>query len=260
MMKIDMHCHTKEGSIDAKVPIEQYVRKLVEHGFDGMLVTDHNSYNGYRAFQKIADRIQQELKKTFVVLKGIEYDTRDGGHVIAVLPDCVNSTVLEIKGMTITQLEQFVHNLGGIIGAAHPFGTGFFAFMNTHFGKKNLDFLHRFDFVESFNACTRPLANKKAELMAMIIRKPQTAGSDAHKENIIGRAFTEFNHDIRNNDDLIHAIKNGKLKAAGGQVHEKMLEKGNKLIEELGIIGYWIYNKMGALWNLPKLKRILKSL
>ena len=44
-MKLDMHCHTKEGSIDAKVPIQEYITKLVKEGFDGMLVTDHNSYD-----------------------------------------------------------------------------------------------------------------------------------------------------------------------------------------------------------------------
>lgn len=83
-MKLDMHCHTKEGSIDAKVPIQEYITKLVKEGFDGMLVTDHNSYDGYRKFEKIAKNLH--LEKPFTVLKGIEYDTRDGGHVIAVLP------------------------------------------------------------------------------------------------------------------------------------------------------------------------------
>ena len=32
-MKLDMHCHTKEGSIDAKVPIQEYITKLVKEGF-----------------------------------------------------------------------------------------------------------------------------------------------------------------------------------------------------------------------------------
>ena len=46
-MKLDMHCHTKEGSIDAKVPIQEYITKLVKEGFDGMgygetNCTDHN--------------------------------------------------------------------------------------------------------------------------------------------------------------------------------------------------------------------------
>ena len=36
-MKLDMHCHTKEGSIDAKVPIQEYITKLVKEGLDGML-------------------------------------------------------------------------------------------------------------------------------------------------------------------------------------------------------------------------------
>lgn len=53
-MKLDMHCHTKEGSIDAKVPIQEYITKLVKEGFDGMLVTDHNSSDGYRKFEKVA--------------------------------------------------------------------------------------------------------------------------------------------------------------------------------------------------------------
>ena len=47
-MKFDMHCHTKEGSLDGKVEIEEYIRILKEKGYQGMLVSDHNSYNGYR--------------------------------------------------------------------------------------------------------------------------------------------------------------------------------------------------------------------
>ena len=43
-MKFDMHCHTAEGSLDGKVKIEEYIRILRDNGFDGMLVTDHNSY------------------------------------------------------------------------------------------------------------------------------------------------------------------------------------------------------------------------
>ena len=51
-MKIDMHCHVKEGSIDSRVPMEEYIRLLKEKGFDGMVVTDHDTYNGYRYWKK----------------------------------------------------------------------------------------------------------------------------------------------------------------------------------------------------------------
>ena len=43
MMKFDMHCHTKEGSLDGKVPVEEYIALLKKKGYDGMLVSDHNS-------------------------------------------------------------------------------------------------------------------------------------------------------------------------------------------------------------------------
>ncbi len=39
-MKFDMHCHTKEGSLDGKAPIEEMIGILKERGFDGMLISD----------------------------------------------------------------------------------------------------------------------------------------------------------------------------------------------------------------------------
>lgn len=254
-MKIDMHCHTKEGSIDAKVSIEQYIKKLISNGFDGMLVTDHNSYDGYRKFKEIADRLH--LDKPFAVLKGIEYDTRDAGHVIAVLPDHISETFLEIRGMTVVQLERLVHAAGGILGPAHPYGTGYFAFANTKFGRRNMEFIHKFDFIETFNACTRPIANLKADLMANRWKKPKIAGSDAHKEHIVGAAYTIFDSNIANNNDLIQAIRSGAETIANGNILQKMCEKNNKVIEKLGVIGYWIYNKLGALLNHRKLKKVI---
>ena len=65
-MKFDMHCHTKEGSIDAKVDIETYIKTLINKGFDGMLVTDHNSYKGYERWKEISSKIS--LKRPFTVL------------------------------------------------------------------------------------------------------------------------------------------------------------------------------------------------
>ena len=52
-MKIDMHCHVKEGSIDSRVGIEEYIEILKSHGFQGMVITDHDTYNGYRYWKRI---------------------------------------------------------------------------------------------------------------------------------------------------------------------------------------------------------------
>ena len=95
-MKIDMHCHVKEGSIDSKVGLDEYITKLKQHGFQGMVITDHDTYNGYRYWKQ---HIKGKKHTDFVVLKGIEYDTRDAGHIIVIMPEGVKMRVLEMRGM-----------------------------------------------------------------------------------------------------------------------------------------------------------------
>ena len=45
-MKFDLHCHTKEGSLDSKVSVTEYINKFRMLGFDGFMIADHNSYKG----------------------------------------------------------------------------------------------------------------------------------------------------------------------------------------------------------------------
>lgn len=77
-MKLDMHCHVKEGSIDSKVSLDEYITKLKEEGFDGMLITDHDTYNGYRHWK---NTMKGKAHEDFVVLKGIECDTAGAGYL-----------------------------------------------------------------------------------------------------------------------------------------------------------------------------------
>ena len=83
-MKFDMHCHTKEGSLDGKVSVEEYITILEDNGFKGMLISDHNSYDGYR---KWMHEIQNKAHHDFIILKGIEYDTIDAGHILVIMPE-----------------------------------------------------------------------------------------------------------------------------------------------------------------------------
>ena len=47
-MKFDMHCHTKEGSMDGKVMIEEYIRTLKRKGFGGMFNHSKRTYAAKR--------------------------------------------------------------------------------------------------------------------------------------------------------------------------------------------------------------------
>ena len=101
-VRFDMHCHTAEGSPDAKVKILDYIDLLKQRGFHGMLVTDHDSYSGYKAYLRQKDKV-----KDFSVLRGIEYDTFDYGHFLIVLPSDTPEEVYDLfehRGMALIRV------------------------------------------------------------------------------------------------------------------------------------------------------------
>lgn len=105
-VKFDMHCHTAEGSVDAKVNIEDYIEILRSKGFGGMLVTDHDSYGGYEAYVNSGKKYDD-----FVVLRGIEYDSLEFGHFIVILPSDTPDEVYELlryKGLTLDKLIYYI--------------------------------------------------------------------------------------------------------------------------------------------------------
>lgn len=212
-MKFDMHCHTREGSIDSHVAIREYITILKSRGFGGMLVTDHDSYRGYRYWEKHQDTMPDD----FVVLKGIEYDTRDAGHFIVIMPDGVNVRLLSVRGMRAEILSKLVHHYGGILGPAHPYGMRSSSAMFFRKIRKHPEIMRRFDFLEGFNTCELVSANIKARGLAREYGLPCIGGSDSHKSMYVGTAFTEFDRDITCNNDLIDCIKNNGIVAFGGK-------------------------------------------
>ena len=188
-MKFDMHCHTKEGSMDGKVMIEEYIRTLKRKGFGGMLVSDHDSYDGYREWK---NAIKGRAHQDFVVLKGVEYDTCDCGHILVIMPFGVKLKILELRGLPGSILVKIVHAYGGILGPAHPYGEKFMSMISTNERKKKYQqriaqLLPQFDFVEIFNACESAGTNAKAKRLAEKFNKPGFGGSDAHRLDCIGK-------------------------------------------------------------------------
>ncbi|MGN0722297.1 MAG: PHP-associated domain-containing protein [Anaerovoracaceae bacterium] len=226
-MKFDMHCHTKAGSIDAKVPLERYIEILKEKGFGGMLVTDHDSYRGYRKWFMSGGGRRPEARD-FTVLCGIEYDTRDAGHFIVILPDGIMPPILRLRGMSVRKLIGIVHMLGGILGPAHPFGTRSASAMFFKKFKKDPELMKKLDFVEGFNTCESSQANMLAVELAKKYGKPCIGGSDSHEERYIGMAYTEIEGKITCNNDMINAVRQGKITDFGGEVREQTAKAKHK--------------------------------
>lgn len=255
MIKFDLHCHTKAGSIDAKISIERYIEILKSCGFSGMLVTDHDTYKGYRYF----DTCCRSITDDFTVLAGVEYDTKDAGHILVIMPDGVFLPVLKIRGMSIEKLIKLVHQYGGILGPAHPFGTRYNSALLLRKMRKNPHLISSFDFIEGFNTCEAPLANQRAQELAQIYGKPCIGGSDSHKEDYVGMAFTAFHQEITCNNDLISAITCGGIIAFGG-TERAMLPKYRKRHSLAASLGFRAYNRSLGLIYSPYRQLKLRKL
>ena len=240
-MKFDMHCHTKAGSIDAKVPLDRYMEVLKEKGFDGMLVTDHDSYRGYRRWF-LSGGARRAAEKNFTVLCGIEYDTRDAGHFIVIMPGGIMPPILRARGMSVERLITLVHMLGGVLGPAHPFGTRSASAMFFKKFKINPELMEKMDFVEGFNTCESRDANMLARELAAKYGKPCLGGSDSHEERYIGMAYTDIEGKISGNNDIIHASHQGRIKDFGGQEREQTAKARHKEAF-YSVLGFKAYNR-----------------
>lgn len=257
-MKFDMHCHTKEGSLDGKVPIAEFISCLKEKGFQGMLVTDHDSYKGYRSWKRLHGDGDED---GFVVLKGVEYDTIDAGHILVVMPEGVKLKILELRGLPVHFLIDIVHRNGGILGPAHPCGEKYLSIMNTRKHRNQLAVMDRFDFLEGFNACESPESNAAAMEIAASYGKPAFGGSDAHKADCVGMGYTIFAEDIRCESDLIRLVKEKghELCSCGGEYYAGTTKQKIGRANELLVDGFWIYNRLGSMMRHRKRKLELRK-
>lgn len=243
-MKIDMHCHVKEGSIDSMVGVEEYITILKKKGFQGMVITDHNTYNGYRYWK---DHIKGKRHTDFVVLKGIEYDTRDAGHILVIMPEGVKMRLLELRGMKVSVLIDLVHRNGGVLGPAHPCGEKYLSFTNTKGYYKSPELIKRFDFVEAYNCCESAESNAGAAKLAKKYGKVTVGGSDSHKTDCVGRAYTILPEPVTCETELISMIHKKTAFEVGGVSYNKTTKERMGRINMLFAYSFWLYNKGGEL-------------
>lgn len=222
-----------------------------------MLVTDHNSYNGYRYWR---DHIKGKKYTDFVVLKGIEYDTFNAGHFLVILPEGVKPRILEMRGMPLELLIKVVHAYGGILGPAHPFGEKYLSFGNTRKYRQNKDIMGEFDFLEAYNSCETEERNQEAKKTARKYFLAGLGGSDSHKADCIGTAYTEFREPVRSESDLIEQVKRrAPIKAGGTYYHGTTKEKIGKA-NDLLIYSFWVYNKVAGFAKFNKRRKQRKYL
>ena len=255
-MKIDMHCHIKEGSLDSKVGLEEYITKLKENGFEGMLITDHDTYRGYRYWKR---QMKGFRHKDFVVLKGMEYDTLDAGHILIIMPEGVRMRLLELKGLPVSVLINFVHHHGGILGPAHPCGEKYLSYTKTKRFRKSPEITKRFDFIEVFNACESEESNMAAQALAKEYGKVGIGGSDAHKLECVSMGYTLLPEKVSCETKLISMIHQQCELETGGELYTKTTKERIGRANNVLLYAFWFYNQFGAWIRRGQRKRKLST-
>lgn len=174
-MIIDCHCHTIYSKhwlwgFDSLNTPEEMIKAAIKKGLSGLAITDHNNVNGSLAAQKVAKKYNN-----FKIITGSEIITTSG-EIIG-LGIKKNVPML----LSLDEAIERIHDLGGIAVSPHPFGI--------HLFRRCVgDYASKADAIEAFNATLTKAANKQALSLAKKLKKPVTAGSDAHSIKEVGNA------------------------------------------------------------------------
>ena len=207
---IDLHTHTTISSGCSVMEPQALIEAANREDLDAICVTDHFFIKGANVTKALGRDIG------FPVLRGVEART-DLGDML------VFGYYRDIpEGISLEDLCRYVHEVGGLVFAAHPFHTRGGPSLVLEFSKRGLDLnadwhrvdvLRELDGVETINGQVGDDANVQAEALAHDLRVPGIAGSDAHAVDMVGTAATRFAQPVRSDAELVAALKSGDYEA-----------------------------------------------
>ncbi|MBW1682656.1 MAG: PHP domain-containing protein [Deltaproteobacteria bacterium] len=198
---IDLHVHTSPASPCSSVPAAEVIEEAKRIGLDGICLTDHNYV--WTAPEVAALREEHG----FLVLRGNEITTDQGDMLVFGLEE-------DIKGIIrLEELRKKVLQAGAFVIVAHPF-RGFLTFGVGQLGltpEKAMErsLFQHVDAVEVMNGKVTAKENQFAAEVASGLDLPVTGGSDAHEVSEVGVYATRFYETIRDEKDLIRALRGG---------------------------------------------------
>ncbi len=192
-MLIDIHTHTFIGSDCSILHPEDLIVTAKERGIEAVCITDHDTTR--------AVKICKELGRNydFLVLGGMEVRCKEGDVLTFGLWTRPPGTI------TVQELIELVHDVGGVVIPAHPFRT------EAPSLRDKIWEVRGFDAIEILNGNASDYQNELARDAALKLDLPGTGGSDAHSRLSIGQCLTFFEDRIRNEEELIVAIKERKF-------------------------------------------------
>jgi len=199
MIAFDMHLHTSRHSPDSVINPFSLVRHAQQLGLTGVVITDHDWLWSEEELDEL-----RAANPTMQVYAGVEVSAHEGHFLCYGVTDARKLH----KGIKVVELCREVHNQGGAIVAAHPYRWG-----------QDFDELlgqePRLDGLEVMSSNMDAECRKKARTRKQERQSAWAAmgNSDAHQLDVIGCCYSVFPQAIRDQADLLEAIRSGDVEA-----------------------------------------------
>jgi len=194
LLRFDLHVHTSH-SYDGFCSVDEVVAAARAKGLNGVAITDHNSIAGHQEAKKYS-------KDGFLVILGVEVSSADG-HIVG-----LGVRELIPRDLPAKETVERIREQGGIAIAAHPFALG---------RRPGLVYRAKFDAIEVLNSHAFFISNPLAHRFAERNKIPMVAGSDAHRRDEIGLAYTTVDGEPKT-ESILEQIKTGKSSVSGRAV------------------------------------------
>ncbi len=200
-MTIDLHVHTSPASPCSSASVDALIEEAKRIGLDGICLTDHNHVWD-------ATRVEElRQKHGFLVLRGNEITTNQGDVLVFGLDKNIQG-IIDLK-----ELRREVDEANGFMIVAHPF-RGFLVVGVDEAGLTPEKAMERplFNYVDAVEILNGKVTDKENDFALTVtegLGLSGTGGSDAHEVEEVGMYATEFYEEIRNEQDLVEALKSG---------------------------------------------------
>jgi hypothetical protein len=190
LLRLDLHVHTV-GSHDGHTKREDLPAIIRTRNLNGVAITEHNNLD--------PPNLQESL-----ILPGVEISSLDG-HIIAL---GIHENVP--RGLPADETIQRIHDQNGVAIIPHPYDP---VCKCVKIARLSV----RPDAVETVNAdaLSFHFSNWLARRDAAKFNLPQVGGSDSHIPQTIGDAYTVVDAASSSVENIIDAIKLGKVRAEG---------------------------------------------
>jgi len=210
---IDLHTHTRSGSVCGYMWPDELVEQAKRVGLDGVCITEHDSFWRQERILGLA------RKHDYLVIGGAEVTT-DCGEVLV-----FGIHTLPLNVSNIREVRKRVDEAGGVMIAAHPF-RGLAARSDT--GEitpelvdrlAELPLIQHVHELEVLNGASGAWERRLARDVADRMNRTGTGGSDAHGITRVGCCYTSFEVEVKDEEGLVQALRDGRFTAGSSLVY-----------------------------------------